>query len=100
MQTANEAPWSEVAEDVDRMLFRAASVHGDAPLEERLRFNELRREVFRLFPELRNGYVGDPVKAMDQTLPPRPSPRHVWLPSERRWALFAGGTAGPAINPR
>lgn len=30
------------------------------------RFNELRKELFRIFPEQKDGYISDPVEAMNK----------------------------------
>lgn len=92
--------WQYMADVVDSILMHAASPNGTAPIEERLRFNSLRRELFRLFPEKKAAYIDDPVAAMDRVLPPKPSPRHTWDPASRTWELYGGSFSGPAINLR
>lgn len=46
---------------VDHILKDSAYL---APAPERARLNALRRELFRIFPEQKNGYIADPVEAI------------------------------------
>jgi len=66
--------------------------------EEAARFNALRLEMFRIFPEQKEGYISDPVEAIQVSQrPPQPSPEHIWDGLIRKWRL--PNLKGQAISP-